>query len=208
MEGGGRNGDTLTMKDRMESITQADGGEDRGGWLRKGILFGLWGFLLIGVCYLVIFEGWRDVIAGRAHRKAAETFSEVGGVDRVEIFLLRGGDRQRQESTFPVGETGRRDPIYGSVSIKGTEVEEFLMLWESQRPDLRFQSLCHDPPYGFRLYRGGSEVVETAICWGCVNFSVEVYPFLRTTYGLDATTDEAKALLEFCDARLPYRRDE
>lgn len=167
-------------------------------------MLGLGAFFVLGGGYLVFFDGWKDVLLGRAHRKAIETFSKVDGVDRVEIFLLRGGEIHRQERTFPVGETGRRDPIYGSVSLEGVEVEEFLGLWKMQRPDLRYQSLCHDPPYGFRLYREGKEVVETAICWGCMNFSVEVYPFLRSSYGLDATTDEAKALLEFCDALLPY----
>ncbi|GAA5483335.1 hypothetical protein [Haloferula sargassicola] len=196
------------MNERSETSKAPDGIKQGRGCLRKGVILGLWSFFLLGVCYLVVFDGWRDVLLGRAHRKALETFSEVDGVDRVEIFLLRGEGGQKQERTFPVGDVGRRDEIYGNVSIEGVEVEEFLSLWEAQRPDIRYQSLCHDPPYGFRLYREGKEVVETAICWGCVNFSVEVYPFLRIPYGLDATTEEAKALLEFCDARLPYRRDE
>ncbi len=66
--------------------------------------------------------------------------------------------------------------------------------------------MCHEPVYGFQLFRKGKLTRETSICWKCSNFSVNVYPAMTTFYGFNAESEQARELLAFCDKLLPYRR--
>lgn len=178
--------------------------------IRKCLVRGLailpWLLLAVIACYFVLLAGWRDATSGRFHRKALELFSDIHEVTSVEIFLLTGEESQRSVATFPIRPYGRDHPVYGSKTLSGDELDEFLGLWRIQEPSYWRQALCHYPVYGFRLYRGGSLIGETSICWECRNFYVTAYPGWSEWYGFIAHSKGALALLEFCDQQLPYKR--
>jgi hypothetical protein len=167
-------------------------------------------WLIVGVCavYFGLLDGWRDATVGRFHRKALELFSDTKGITKVEVYLLKGEDANVREETFPLRPYGSTTPVYGSVVLSGSELDEFLGHWCRQAPSFWNQAMCHDAVYGYRLYRGGRVVGETSICWKCSNFYVTVYPGMSGWYGFTSTSKSALDLLAFCDARLPYKRAE
>ncbi|MBB5354006.1 hypothetical protein HNR46_004278 [Haloferula luteola] len=167
-----------------------------------------WLIVAVAAIYFGLLGGWRDATLGRFHRKAFELFGKTEGISKVEVFLLMGEDADEREETFPIRPYGSDDPIYGRVELTGDELEHFLELWSYQVPSYWNQALCHEPAYGFRLYRGGRLVGETSICWECSNFYVTAYPGMSGWYGFIAESKSAKDLLAFCDARLPYKRSE
>lgn len=160
--------------------------------------------------YLVLAEGWKDMTFGRFHRKAQTMFSDVQDVTEARIYLLMGTEEQRQKAatTFPIRPYDRNARVCGEVTLTGDRLESFLEFWRWQLPGYERSALCHEPAYGFRLYRGSSLIAETSICWGCSNYYVEVWPFGAGWYGFDAEAKQAKELLSFCDQLLPYERYE
>jgi len=66
--------------------------------------------------------------------------------------------------------------------------------------------MCHDPPYGFRLYNNSKLAREVSIGWHCRNFTLPAWPFPRQIAGFNPDSERAKKLLAFCDQRLPYYR--
>lgn len=161
-------------------------------------------FTLISLVYLIYYDGYRDVIQGRVHREAYDLFGDVEDVHEARIYLIMG--EGKSDGTFPIRPYDRDDPTYGSVVLKGTQLAEFLKLWQYQEVDARAGSWCHGPVYGFRLYRRGKPVRETSICWSCNNFWVDPYPGGATWYGFHADSKAGKRLLEFCDKLLPYQK--
>lgn len=163
-----------------------------------------------GIClllyYLTLGEGWKDLTLGRFHRKAHTLFSDTSGVTEARIFLLMGREDQQTKETFPIRPYGRQDPICGEARLKGDQLRGFLDQWERQSPSYWKQALCHEPAYGFRLYRGSSLVAETSVCWHCSNYYVDMWPIGASWYGFDAESKSAKELLAICDKLLPYRR--
>lgn len=117
-----------------------------------------------------------------------------------------GEETAQEDTTFPIRPYGKTHPIYGSVDLTGDELEQFLNVWRYQEPNYWRQAMCHFPAFGFRLYEGDSLVAETSICWKCSNYYVTAYPGMSGWYGFVADSENAKALLDFCDARLPYKR--
>ena len=174
--------------------------------LQKCIRVLPWLLLLIIGFYLALGEGWKDVTSGRFHRKAQGMFADVGGVTEARIYLLMGTNEQQTKETFPIRPYGTTEPVCGSATLTGEKLEAFLDLWRWQSPAQWRQALCHDPAYGFRLYRGTKLVAETSICWECSNFYVEVWPLGSGWYGFDADSKIAKDLLSHCDSLLPYAR--
>ena len=175
-------------------------------WLNRGFKFLPWFLLALVAIYFALFGGWRDATSGRFHRKAFELFSNTHEVTKAEIYLLMGDESNLEDRTFPIRPYGSTHPIYGSKEVSGEELEQFLDVWRYQEPSIWRQALCHHPAYGFRLYEGHSLVVETSICWECSNYYVTAYPGMSGWYGFVADSENAKALLDFCDARLPYKR--
>lgn len=177
-------------------------------WIQRGVKWLPW--LIVGICavYFGLLGGWRDATVGRYHRKAIELFSDTDGITKVEVFLLMGEAANEREETFPLRPYGSTTPVYGSVTLKGSELDEFIELWSYQAPNYWSQAMCHGAVYGYRLYRGGRLVGETSICWECSNFYVTAYPGMSGWYGFTADSKSAKDLLAFCDARLPYKRSE
>ena len=167
-----------------------------------------WVLLALIAAYFGIFGGWKDATFGRYHRKGHEMFSETNGITSVQVYLLAGEEADKTSEVFEVMSSNRPEPIYGNLELTGQELEEFLLLWESQIPGHRLQGLCHMPVYGYRLYRSGSLIRETSICWECSNYFVEIYPGVSEWYGFDSDSKSAQLLLEFCDERLPYKRYE
>ena len=163
--------------------------------------------LLAGVAfYLTLGEGWKDVTYGRFHRKAHAMFSDVRGITEARVYLLMGRPEQQTAETFPIRPYDTSEPVCGSIVLTGKELEEFINLWSYQSASQDRQALCHDPAYGFRLYRGSRLVAETSLCWTCSNFYVSCWPFGSGWYGFDADSKYAKQLLSYCDGLLPYHR--
>lgn len=160
--------------------------------------------------YLVLAEGWKDLVFGRFHRKAQTMFSDVRGVTEARIYLLMGTEKQKESATatFPIRPYHQDDPVCGEVRLMGDQLTAFLESWNWQRPAFGQGAGCHEPAYGFRLYRGPFLIKETSICWGCSNFYVSIAPFVAGLYGFDANSKQGQHLLNFCDKLLPYARDE
>ncbi|GEM_PF-1122367 len=177
-------------------------------WIPKGVKWLPW--LIVAVCaiYFGLLGGWRDATVGRFHRKAIELFSDTEGITKVEVFLLMGEDADEREETFPLRPYGSTTPVYGTVTLSGGDLADFLELWSYQAPSYWNQAMCHGAVYGYRLYRGRRLVGETSICWECSNFYVTAYPGMSGWYGFMSDSKSAKDLLAFCDARLPYKRPE
>ena len=138
------------------------------------------------------------------HREAFDLFADTEGVYEVKIYLVMG--EGKSDGTFPIRPYNRDEPTYGSVSLTGDELKSFLDVWQYQEVSWGSQAMCHDPAYGFRIYRRGKLTRETSICWSCNNFYVTPYPGMATWYGFNANTKSAKELLTFCDKLLPYKR--
>lgn len=177
-------------------------------WFRRAFLLLPWGLLLVVLSYFLFFEGLRDAFGGRMHRKAMELFQDTSRVNRVELYLLMGDDSELLPETFPILPYGDEAPIFGKKELVDAELAEFLENWRGQEPIHGVQAMCHLPAYGFRLCKDDRLIGETSLCWKCSNFYVRLYPGLSTWYGFNADSESGQALLEFCDARLPYTREE
>lgn len=175
-------------------------------WLRRGFKTLPWFLLALIAFYLIFLEGMWDATSGRFHRKAIELFSYTNDITKAEVYLLAGEEAEQKGITFPIRPYASEHPVYGTVALSGGDLDEFLDLWGLQEPSFNRQALCHYPVYGFRLYRGSRLVGETSICWECSNFYVTVYPGISGWYGFVADSENAEALLEFCDTLLPYKR--
>lgn len=156
--------------------------------------------------YLTFGDGWRDLTFGRFHRKAQTMFSDTSGVTEVRVYLLMGREAQRTASVFPIRPYGTTEPVCGEIVLTGDQLGKFLDHWHWQSPSYWRQALCHDPAYGFRLYRGPLLMTETSICWHCSNFYVDMWPLGASWYGFDSESKPAQDLLIFCDKLLPYAR--
>ncbi len=161
-------------------------------------------FTIITIVYLALFDGFKDVTAGRTHREAYDLFADTEGIYEVRVYLIMG--EGKSDGSFPIRPYGTEEPTYGSVALTGKELKGFLDVWEYQEVSWGRQSMCHGPVYGFRLFRRGKLTRETSICWSCSNFYVTPYPGISTWYGFNADSKQAKELLAFCDKLLPYKR--
>ncbi len=161
-------------------------------------------FTIITIVYLALFDGFKDVTAGRTHREAYDLFADTEGIYEVRVYLIMG--EGKSDGSFPIRPYGSEEPTYGSVALTGKELKDFLDVWEYQEVSWGRQSMCHGPVYGFRLFRRGKLIRETSICWSCSNFYVTPYPGISTWYGFNADSKQAKELLAFCDKLLPYKR--
>lgn len=159
--------------------------------------------IVVGI-YLVYFEGYKDVTAGRIHREAFDLFQDTDDIHEVRIYRILG--EGPSDGVFPIRPYGRDEPTYGSVVLTGHDLQEFLAVWQNQEASYMRQAMCHGAVYGFRLFRKGKATRETSICWECHNFYVTPYPGQSTWYGFNSDSEQAKRLLEFCDNRLPYKR--
>lgn len=182
----------------------------------KRILKGLWSFLKglpLAVVMLVVlvlfgFDGWEDLNRGRETRLANEMFSSREDFDEVRIYLLAGDEMiSAPTGKFRLGVLGESYDAFGSVSLKGEELSRFTSLWTKQYP-IGSSAMCHEPAYGFRLFRNSRAVRETAMCWGCWNFSYPVWPGKMAVTPFDATSEQGIALFEFCTSHLPFEGHE
>jgi hypothetical protein len=170
-------------------------------WIVRAII-GL--LAIVGALVLVIglmFDGITDYALGRMDRIAGQSFYDV---DRIEIFLLTAPAGVKGQGTFPVRAYDRDYPFYGTATITGAEAEKAAELWASTIKAARIQAMCHEPPYGIRMYSGQTLRFETSICWSCNNFCIEAFPGTHTFWGFDAKSQEAKDLLALFDSKLPY----
>lgn len=163
------------------------------------------GILLFG--YLVFGGGWRDLMFGLQNRQGLETFHQDSlpygdNITEVRIYLLQGREGEAKAEKFPGEYT-----IFGQAPVTGTELETFMDLWHEQRAsDWLSAGTCHTPAYGFRLYRGTKLIRELSMCWICNSYHLQNRLFGTQVFGFNSDSEEAKKLLAFCDARLPYYR--
>ena len=162
--------------------------------------------------YLYFADGWKDLVLGRMLGKARLFFNNPFGnepsISEVKIYSLTGAPGTTQQGTFPLLPYGKDAsiPVYGSITISGDDLEKFMDCWRLQDVSIESGAMCHDPPYGFRLYSGDKLVKETSICWYCYNFVLPNGLFGPQFQGFNPDSRAAKKLLAFCDARLPYYR--
>ena len=173
-----------------------------------------WLALLLVMVYLVFWGGLYDFVNGRIHRLAHSTFAEPAyrmdepEITRVEIFLLSGDDAEAHNEIFSVSLFAPKAIVYDRISLPTEAIKPFLTLWTQQKIDYWGGSMCHDPVYGFRFYKGDQLVQETAICWHCSNFQIDDPIVGGVTYGFDAESESGQQLLEFCDQLLPCPKSE
>lgn len=171
-------------------------------WVARIVTLLVWSAV---AAYFVWADGWKDATTGRFHRLAHEMFWEVSDIAEVRIYRLKGEEGQKTEQKFYLGATGWVMDTYGSVTVKGNELATFLRDWQGVMANPYLSMMCHDPAYAFELENERGQVRQTTVCWGCNNFSVLTRPGHWNSYGFDPKT--AQGLLEFCDKRLPYKRD-
>lgn len=167
-----------------------------------------WLLLVTAAAYLYLGSGLADLMFGRQLRKARYFFVEPGALTEVKIYCLAGAPETAQQGTFPILPYGKdvTRPVYGSITISGDELEKFMDCWMFQEVSIESGAMCHDPPYGFRLYSGEKMITETSICWHCSNFVIPNGLFGPDFQGFNPDSRVGKKLLAFCDARLPYYR--
>ncbi|MCM8533230.1 MAG: hypothetical protein NE330_18825 [Lentisphaeraceae bacterium] len=171
--------------------------------LKKSLTILPWFIIVVAIALVIYFEAHKDVTFGRIHRVAYELFGYQEDVTKAEIYLLMGDDNQLKEETFPIRSNSSK--TYGKVTLEGQTLKKFIELWEFQPISYHSQMLCHEPPYGFKLYEGSKLVGQTSICWSCSNFYVTIYPGVHAWYGFNARSTAAQELLNFCNERLPYK---
>ncbi|RYD40172.1 MAG: hypothetical protein EOP85_14710 [Verrucomicrobiaceae bacterium] len=161
-------------------------------------------FTAVSAFHLYYRDGYRDLTIGRTLRQEEELFSRMEGIHKVRISLLAG--EGEPDGKFPIAMWGKPD-TYGSVDLTGADLDRFLELWRPQETELASSFGCHEPGYGFRLYRPGKAPVNCTVCWKCYNVYMKSYPGKGGTMAFNAETEDAKRLLEFCDKLLPYKRE-
>jgi len=169
--------------------------------------------VVLAAFYLYCFDGWKDLVRGRNHRMAQEMFppsmnmpSDLDNVDEARVYLLAA---QREDATpqeeFTLGRWGESYDCFGSITIKGEELNQFLGVYCSQQVSDLFPAMCHGPVYGLRLYEEGRLVREVAVCWSCSNFSYSVLPGVTGGSGFNSRSKQAVDLFEYCSIRLPFK---
>jgi hypothetical protein len=158
-----------------------------------------WLLLVLVAAYLYFADGWKDLTIGRCDRLANHFFRTDSDHEITEVTIgLLGGTPEQQSHGGP----GSR-----SITLKGQDLIDFLDCWHYQEVNKWGGGFCHDPPYIFHFFQGEKLLITTTLCWHCSNFSFNPgWPFESTFYGFNPDSQQAKKLLAFCDARLPYYR--
>ena len=95
-------------------------------------------------------------------------------------------------------------PVYGTATLTGEDAKKAAELWSYTFKAAKMQAMCHDPPYGVRMYAGKKLRFESSVCWHCYNFYIQDYPGSYVWYGFDAGSKGATDLLALFDSKLPY----
>lgn len=163
------------------------------------------GFLaLLGATALVIglgFDGAEDYFQGRMERIVNQDFEDI---DRIEVFLIVPPTGATPHGTFPASGEEKDYPVYGTATLTGSDAKKAAELWSYTLKDFSMQGICHNPPYGIRMYAGKKLRFESTICWSCHNFSLNAFPNIHNYWGFDADSKTAKDLLALFDKALPY----
>ena len=160
------------------------------------------GMVLLLACIAAAGLLWWDNPYARADRAV----SMRSGVDEVSIVRLMGTDAQQESMTVAVDPYETSYATYGEEILTGAEIDEFWALWSKIDPGTGPTVLCHDPVYYFIFRDGGKPVFQTSVCWKCSNFFVTSRLFGSHWITFDSSNDASRALLKFCDLRLPYDR--
>ena len=164
-------------------------------------LLAVCGIFTLVVCFA--FNGAEDYARGRLDRIAGQMFDDV---DRVEIFLLVQPSGVVEDGTFPVRPYREEYPVYGTATLSGDDAKQAAELWSYTIKNLGIQALCHNPPYGVRMFAGKTLRFESSICWHCNNFYIEGFPGNYMWYGFDADSKGATDLLALFESHLPFPR--
>lgn len=74
-------------------------------------------------------------------------FADTDDVYKVEVSLILGEGVAK--GTFPIRPYGRDQRTYGTIALTGSQLREFLKVWQYQEVSLMRQAMCHETVYGF-----------------------------------------------------------
>jgi hypothetical protein len=120
-------------------------------------------------------------------------------IDTVEVFTL-----EDDPSGNPYGFIGDlSEGIVGHKTLTGSDADKIVDLWGQFPIGLGYQAMCFDPAYGLQFKRNGKIYFQSAVCWHCSAFTIDV-PFTGTTeYGFDSKSEGAQKLLDTLEKYLP-----
>ena len=138
---------------------------------------------------------WPRLLLAYAGWSVQNTAAGVSVCDRVEVFRLDGLTDADSTHGFPI-RPGHKEysRILDRRTLTGADADQITQLWRSQNFGLEYESLCHQPAYGFRFYRGESLRFETSVCFRCSSFTVTLFGE-EGQWGFDTTTTRAQELL-------------
>ena len=157
----------------------------------------------IALIYGFFGYGLKDFMVGRSQRIADMQHKYV---DTIEVYLIQNPGGGEPIGTFPDKIRAEDYSIYGKVVLTGEEAQFAAERWNWTHKDQRFAAMCHDPPYGVRMWSQGEVIFETSICWKCSTFPFEPLPGMNTYYGFNSSEKSAQELLALFDSKLPYPR--
>ena len=177
------------------------------GWLFRTVrwLLALVGLLFI--LYVTVGGGLREIYQGRLLSKADLGMDEPMEIDRVEIYLLAGGDfGDTTSESFDFGTLGVDVGHFGEAELTNDEAEALAVQWQQITKTPKRSAMCHYPAYAVRMFSGSDLRFEGTICWQCYNVLVELAPGFYRTCWFDAESTTATDLLNRLDDLLPYYR--
>ena len=103
---------------------------------------------------------------------------------------------------FPIRPYNAYSRILDKKTLNGSDAEALATLWRSQIFGRDYQSLCHEPVYGFRFYHGSTLKFETSVCFHCSNFYVTGRGG-SGWWGFDSKSAQAEQLLKRLEEIFP-----
>ena len=148
------------------------------------------------------------------NRRVAAVTAGLPRCDRIEVLRLGGLQRLQGpekavlaiDQRFPIKPYSDFAEIRGAKTVSGDDAESIAQLWRSQTFGREFQALCHHPTFGIRFFSGNDLMLETSVCFGCSNFTVD---YLATSqfHGFDTDNTKARELYERLQQLFPKSED-
>lgn len=121
--------------------------------------------------------------------------TQLSDVDRVEIEAIFG-----QETII--------DQVVSSKILVGTDTQQIVTLWRSQKYFYGPGALCHSPAYRIRFFKNGALITEATICFHCYNIYFYKYagaknPEAPSEVAFDVTSEAGKKLRAYLGNLFP-----
>lgn len=104
-------------------------------------------------------------------------------VTTAELFVLDDSQKMPAGQGFPLRPYGHEVAILDQKTITGEEAEQLAQIWRT-REFGGGGAMCHYPVYGLRFRSGWRLLMETSICWECINCYVEDQAGTFKWYGI------------------------